>query len=132
MLSIEERGTKEVASALTVSAASAPAKAYGVVVHYGAVVQRQVRANASGRPGPRRITGEYVRTIRRRSRPLVAGGYSDIGTDDPRGHRLEVGFVGTDSRRRRIHQGPFPHFGPALDGSADPFAGSVAAAVSIG
>ena len=125
---MEAKGIDEVERGLAVAAATAPAKAYGVVVHYGAVLQRKVQANAAGRPGPRRVTGQYARSIRRRSRPLVAGGYTDIGTDAPQGRRLEVGFARADSLGRRYHQPPYPHFGPALDGLADPFAESVAAA----
>lgn len=126
---MEANGVTEVERGLAVAAVTAPAKAYGVVVHYGAVLQRQVRANAGNRPGPRRVSGAYARSIRRRSRPLVSGGYSDIGTDEEQGHRLEAGFAGTDSLGRRYHQPPYPHFGPALDGLADPFAEGVGAAV---
>lgn len=131
-LRLEERGVREVTAGLVNSATLAPAKAYGVVVHHAMLVQRRVQANASGRPGPRSVTGDYRRSIRRRSRPVVAGGYSDIGTDAPQGRRLEVGFVGTDSAGRRYRQRPFPHFGPALDDSADPFADGLAAAVVPG
>lgn len=131
-MALRAEGVDEVAEALTSSAVMAPAKAYGVVVHYGAVLQRQVKANAGGRPGPERVTGQYVGSIRRRSRPLVAGGYSDVGTDSDQGHRLEAGFVGTDSRGHRVHQPPYPHFGPALDSIDAPFTAGLAGAVFVG
>lgn len=37
-----------------------------------------------------------------------------VGTDDPQGWRLELGFVGVDSLGRRYDVAPRPHLGPAI------------------
>ncbi|MFE2850392.1 hypothetical protein ACFXJO_04575 [Streptomyces lavendulae] len=80
-----------------------------------AAIVAAVRARASGRPGPRVITGQY----RASWRSEVHGGgpvwVAEVGTSAPQARRLEYGFVGTDSLGRRYAQPPFPHAGPALE-----------------
>lgn len=75
--------------------------------HYRGRLRDRVAANASGRPGPERITGEYVDSIEVRG-PAV-------GTDDPRGRRLEFGYHGPDEDGVRYDQPPYAHFQPAID-----------------
>lgn len=77
--------------------------------------QTQIRANASGRPGPRVQTGNYRRswTIHR-GRDGTTRWY-EVGTNSPQGWRLEMGFVGVDSLGRHYNQPPFPHVGPVAD-----------------
>lgn len=86
-------------------------RATGVQRHYGQLILTQIRANASGRPGPRAITGDY-----RRSWGIATGprGSTIVGTNKPQARRLEWGFTGTDSLGRRYRQPPFPHVGPAV------------------
>lgn len=69
-----------------------------------------VKQNASGRPGPNIITGEYRSSIRvvERGRYTVAA-----GTNAPQAMRLEYGFVGVDSLGRSYDQPAFPHWAPA-------------------
>lgn len=85
-------------------------------VRFGALLQTRVRARASGRPGPRRQTGDYRRSISRESGRGPDGGHqATVGTNAPQGRRLEHGFVGADALGRTYNQPPYPHFGPALD-----------------
>lgn len=46
---------------------------------------------------------------------------SEVGTNDPQGFRLELGFHGTDKTGRRISQSPRPTVGPVADALAEPF-----------
>lgn len=71
----------------------------------------QIKANASGRPGPNAPTGDYRRSWTRRK---VRNGFS-VGTNRPQARRLEYGFVGRDSLGRMYNQPPYPHVGPAVD-----------------
>lgn len=66
-----------------------------------------VISHASGRPGPRVVTGNYISNFR-----IVDG---RVVNASPQTHRLEYGFVGTDSLGRAYNQPPFPHFRPALE-----------------
>lgn len=79
--------------------------------HYGMLLLARIQANASGRPGPRAVTGDY-----RRSWNMQAAGEAVVvGTDRPQARRLEYGFVGPDRIGRVYNQPPFPHVGPAVD-----------------
>lgn len=74
----------------------------------------QVQHNASGRPGPRVITGQYRASWQsdvHRTGPVIV---AEVGTNAPQGRRLEFGFVGVDSLGRHYNQRPFPHLGPAV------------------
>lgn len=75
--------------------------------HYRLMLRTRVQDHARGRPGPERITGEYLASIG------VRGPF--VGTDDPRGKRLEFGYHQTDASGRTYNQPPFPHFQPAID-----------------
>jgi hypothetical protein len=83
---------------------------------YGQLMLNQIRANASGRPGPNVITGDY-----RRSWQLTTRGRgnsqaeSEVWTNAPQFLRLEYGFHGVDSLGRHYDQPPFPHVAPAVD-----------------
>ncbi len=80
--------------------------------HYAEILAQSVRAHASGRPGPRVITGEYRSSIEARQSGLLDW---EVGTDLERGYRLEFGYVGVDSGGRMRNQRPYPHFRPAAD-----------------
>lgn len=75
----------------------------------------KVRANASGRPGPERVTGEYVGKMT--TRVSARGGEieGEVFVIDPRAKRLEFGFVGTDSLGRSVNSPPYPHWQPTRD-----------------
>lgn len=66
-----------------------------------------VRQHASGRPGPNVVTGRYI------SRFVIVD--HRVRNPSQQTHRLEYGFIGTDSLGRKYAQPPFPHFRPALE-----------------
>jgi len=103
----------QVAARLRARAARAPLQAAATVQQYTVLLQTRVKAAASGRPGPRVITGNYRRSITSHVRltPTLLTG--TVGTNAPQGMRLENGFYGTDALGRMFRQPPLPHFGPS-------------------
>lgn len=84
------------------------------VYRAGARLRTKVRANASGRPGPRAPTGNYRRSIALTlSHTPDGAALALVSTNMPQGPRLEYGFVGRDVLGRYYNQPPYPHFGPA-------------------
>ncbi len=67
-------------------------------------------ANASGRPGPNIVTGDYVASFFVKQIGDLAW---FMGNTQPQAARLEFGFSGRDSLGRSYNQPPFPHFRPA-------------------
>lgn len=106
----------------------AAAKAHTITVKWTAALQRQVQLNASGRPGPNAPTGNYRRSINRRTVKLLRSSYGEVGTNMPQGRRLEHGFSGTDSLGRSYDQPAYPHFGPAIDFVGPGYEAAMAAA----
>jgi hypothetical protein len=81
----------------------------------GAAGVARIRQNASGRPGPNVITGQYRASWRAVTERIPYGAECIIGTNAPQGRRLEFGFWDmTDSIGRHFFQPPFPHVQPAL------------------
>lgn len=106
-------------------------EAVKITRHYGMLVRTAVRANASGRPGPRAITGRYRRSINLQMQVKGGDVEASVGTNAPQGPRLELGFVGRDSLNRYYNQPPFPHFGPAIDKYEKPYADAIASKVIL-
>lgn len=120
-----------VARAFAALPAMSHAAVAATVVREGAALQTRVRANASGRPGPRAQTGDYRRSISRQTTRSVGSVTVEVGTNSPQGRRLEFGFWGlTDSRGRLFHQPAYPHFGPASDGMEETFPAAITAALA--
>lgn len=108
--------------------------------HFGQLLQTRVKANAAtgfhppGRPhipgtgpGPNIATSEYNRSIGFEFVQFSDGVCSaQVGTNQERGRRLELGFEGTDALGRRVSSPPYPHFGPAMDWVEGPFIQSIA------
>lgn len=86
-----------------------------LVYRTGARTRTQVRANASGRPGPRVQTGDYRRSISQTNGADGPVPVSAVFTTSPQGARLEYGFNGTDSAGRSFRQPPYPHWRPAAE-----------------
>jgi hypothetical protein len=86
----------------------------GRVRHVAELGRGMIRRNASGRPGPNIITGQYRASWQTVTQPLPYGALCTIGTDAPQGRRLEWGFTGIDSIGRYYDQPPFPHVGQAV------------------
>lgn len=114
-MGITVTGASEVAAGFQTAAAALPEALGEALEGYGDTLAESVRAHASGRPGPEVQTGEYVASI---GVQTSGGGTSrsvEVGTDEPQGFRLELGYHGTDSLGRQYDQPPYPHFGPAVD-----------------
>lgn len=94
---------------------AAGAKAHRITRHFGTLLQTKVKANASGRPGPRAPTGDYRRSIALTMGMARGGPEASVGTNRPQARRLEFGFKGTDAAGRSYNQPAYPHFGPAVD-----------------
>jgi hypothetical protein len=78
---------------------------------YAPAVLETIKKNASGRPGPEVITGNYRNSI------VIADITEDrmaFRSDHPAAARLEYGYVGRDSLGRMVDAPPYPHFRPAL------------------
>jgi len=80
------------------------------------IMRALIQENASGRPGPYIITGDYRGSWRVEPFPVPDGGGAEVGTTEPQGRRLELGFYDmTDSIGRHYFQPPFPHVEPAVN-----------------
>ena len=80
------------------------------------LVKAMIQFNASGRPGPNIITGQYFDSWKTEPFAVPDGGGAEIGTRQPQGRRLEYGFWDmTDSIGRHFFQPPYPHVGPAVN-----------------
>ncbi|WP_433547168.1 HK97 gp10 family phage protein [Streptomyces sp. CA-294286] len=92
---------------------------------------QQVQQNASGRPGPRVITGRYRASwrseVHRGGSVIVA----EVGSAAPQARRLEFGFIGVDSLGRHYAQRPFPHLGPAVDQAGPSLVRTLGQAVEV-
>lgn len=76
--------------------------------------QTIVRGYASGRPGPRVITGNFRRSITADSAVAGTTVLGQIGSNAAQARRLEYGFYGTDVLGRNYSQPPYPSFQPAV------------------
>lgn len=77
-------------------------------------LEAQVKSRAAGRPGPRRQTGDYSRSIATVFTVTPGGAEAWVGTNKAQGRRLEYGFVGRDAAGRTYAQPPYPHWQPAI------------------
>lgn len=121
------------AAKLGTAAKVTPAQMRKTVRHYGALLQRRVKKNASlprgGPPGPRIITGDYNRSITTEYQDAISTATAVVGTNAVQGRRLEYGFFGVDSLGRHYRQPAYAHFRPAADDIEPEF---VAAMLSLG
>ena len=86
------------------------------VQQQGRLLRAPIMENASGRPGPNVITGDYRGSWKTDPFPVPDGGGVDVGTREPQGRRLEYGFMNMyDSLGRYYRQPPFPHVEPAVN-----------------
>lgn len=120
-----------IAGEFTAMGKRVPTQAVATTKHYGMLVQTQARANASGRPGPRAITGAYRRSITLRMKIAATVVEASIGSAAPQAARLELGFVGRDSLGRQYAQPPFIHLQPAVDRYADEYVRAIESKVHL-
>ncbi|MFF3337813.1 HK97 gp10 family phage protein [Streptomyces flavidovirens] len=82
--------------------------------HHAMLLRVRIRRNASGRPGPKVITGQYRASWDVRMRTGGGEVTAEVFSDAPQARRLEYGFVGVDSIGRHYRQPPFAHVEPAF------------------
>lgn len=114
-------GVDEVHHTLTTASKKLQTELPSKVRHYGQLLRTRVMAKASGRPGPRAVTGDYRRSWVHEFHGGPQTSTSIVGTSAPQGRRLEFGFHGADSLGRVYNQPPFPHARPAFDQTAPEF-----------
>lgn len=90
------------------------------LIQYTFELRDEVRKNAQGRPGPRKITGAYWNSIMVMgmvSKGRWGGGRMAMGvfSTHPAALRLENGFVDVDARGRHFNQPPYKHWAPAAE-----------------
>lgn len=101
---------------------TAQQRADRVTAHHGMLLTTRIKANASGRPGPNVITGDYRRSWQGRQ----SGSSYTVGTNKPQARRLEYGFYGPDALGRVYNQPPYPHLGPAWSATEGPYVAGLA------
>lgn len=82
---------------------------------YAEEFKQEVIRNASGRPGPNKVTGDYVNRFRIVKEKVFGGVRVSVVNDHPATARLELGYTGVDSLGRVYNQPPFPHWRPARE-----------------
>lgn len=75
----------------------------------------RVKLAASGRPGPRRVTGDYTRSMNAQIARMGNRLQATIGTNAVQAARLEFGFHGADSLGRHYRQPALPHWRPTFE-----------------
>lgn len=106
-------GAGKIVADMHAQSAAIPVKVGAAVRHYGLLLTTRIQANASGRPGPNVVTGDYRRSWTTRFTQAGTVSESESGTNAPQARRLEYGFHGADSLGRVYDQAPLPHVGPA-------------------
>lgn len=87
------------------------------MVDHAIQLRDEVRKNAQGAPGPRRITSGYwnsIKMVENTSGFISHTFTTSVISEHPAGPRLEKGYVGVDSLGRHYNQPPFPHWAPAI------------------
>lgn len=89
------------------------ARTAAITRHHAMLLRVRIQANASGRPGPRVITGDYRASWQVTVAQTGGAVTATVTTDAPQWRRLEYGFVGADRLGRHYRQPPYPHIEPA-------------------
>jgi hypothetical protein len=122
----------ELAAEMEGAGIRASAKSIAITRHYGMLLATRIKANASGRPGPRAVSGDYRRSWTTTFAVGVGGATSTVGTNKPQARRLEFGFVGADRIGRVFNQPPYPHVGPAFDQTAPEYEHELGTVLTLG
>jgi hypothetical protein len=115
MISMAVVGAKAITGAWDVAAATIEKRTNDRTRYWALTLERKIKGRASGRPGPRIVTGDYRRSFTTEPFRVFGGTGWLVGTNKAQGPRLEHGFNGTDSLGRNYDQPPFPHVKPAAD-----------------
>lgn len=99
-----------------------PMKAKKALVFGGYTLRTRIQRNASGRPGPNVITGDYRRSWAIEVTDLNQDTIQvEVGTNEEQGYQLEFGRI--------PFWPPYPHVGPASDETEKEIEDHVALAV---
>ncbi|MER6086833.1 HK97 gp10 family phage protein [Streptomyces bluensis] len=93
---------------------AARARTRTITRHHAMLLRVRIQRNASGRPGPNVISGQYRASWDVRVRTRGGQVTAEVFSDAPQARRLEYGFVGVDRLGRHYRQPPFPHVEPAF------------------
>lgn len=112
-------GADRLIAELTAAAVQVPLVMEAVVDASADALNAAAKSNATGRPGPDDLSGDYRESW---SVEEVDGDPTEVarsvGSDHPAAHRLEWGFIGTDAAGRQVDAPPYAHLGPAIDAMA--------------
>jgi hypothetical protein len=114
-IDIDVSGDIAIAAELQDKSAKAGYEAFRVTRKWGLILQGGIVGGAQGRPGPRRRSGDYIRSWSTITSTSFASAKAEVGTNAPQARRLEYGFEGEDALGRRYNQAPLPHVRPAAD-----------------
>ncbi|MFE7119027.1 HK97 gp10 family phage protein [Streptomyces sp. NPDC057654] len=101
------------AAALARLGPAARARTRTITRHHAMLLRVRIQRNASGRPGPQVITGQYRASWDVRMSGGAGQVTAEVYSDAPQARRLEYGFVGVDALGRHYRQPPYPHVEPA-------------------
>lgn len=113
MISMRVAGAKAITGAWDAAAASIEKRTDNRAQYWALTLERKIKGRASGRPGPRTVTGDYRRSFTTEPFSMFGGSGWVVGTNKAQARRLEFGFSGTDSLGRNYNQPPYPHVRPA-------------------
>src|SRR5688572_19999637 len=100
MMNILVQGADRIARDFATASTTLDPAVYRLTRMYTQLGVTAVKQKASGRPGPRVITGDYRRSIRGTTQREMDTAVGTIWTDRPQGPRLERGFSGADALGR--------------------------------
>lgn len=105
--------TSSAEASIRLDKARLPTVVRSAVAEYGAKLLMQVKANASGRPGPDVITGQYRDSIQMDLQASGATATAFVFSDEPYAITLEYGGMSGGRGGLKVSR-PYPHFRPAL------------------
>jgi hypothetical protein len=103
----------ELAAALSRMGPAVRARTRAITQHHAMLLRVRIQRNASGRPGPNVITGQYRASWQVKVTTVGGQARAVVFTEAPQSRRLEYGFVGVDRLGRQYRQPPYPHVEPA-------------------
>lgn len=122
-------GFEELARALSGLGTGLPRQVDADISRWTLMGLARVKSAASGRPGPRRVTGDYTRSMNAQVSRGPGGTVGTIGTNAVQAARLEFGFFGADSLGRHYRQRAFPHWRPTFEWMQEGFVAGLPTAV---
>lgn len=115
MITVAVINGREVAAEFALQSQMAPERVRRAVDLWGDILLYTIKGMADGAPGPEIRTGRYHASIRKETSFSTGNFEVGVGTDEPYGYRLELGFSGVDAAGRQTSSAPYPHYGPAMN-----------------